>query len=127
VINIKPGNPELLERIGAGTTKSIEISTQDAALDLIRNMFPENIVQAAIQQGQTFYTYEDKFLNKTLSRHTHTAQQNRSKSFINHSFVVDDSRLIVTKKKVWHFKYNDNMNIMGIIFFCIALGMVISK
>lgn len=65
MINIKPGNPELLEKIGVGTTKGIAMSTQDAALDLIRNIFPENIVQATIQQGQSFYTYEDTFLNKS--------------------------------------------------------------
>ena len=66
VINIKPGNPELLQKLGGdGTTKGIAITTQDAALDLIRNIFPENIVQAAMQQGQTHYTYEDKYLNSS--------------------------------------------------------------
>ena len=34
---------------------------------------------------------------------------------------------MIGKKKVWNFKYNDNMNIIGVIFFCIALGMVISN
>lgn len=104
VINIKPGNPELLQKLGGdGTTKGIAITTQDAALDLIRNIFPENIVQAAIQQGQTHYTYEDKYLNSS------------------------SNSSMIGKKKVWNFKYNDNMNIIGVIFFCIALGMVISN
>lgn len=69
VITIKPGNPLLLDTIGHGTTKSIAITTQDAALDLIRNMFPENLFQATIQQGQTYYTNEnrtvDMFLNES--------------------------------------------------------------
>ena len=69
VITIKPGNPLLLDQIGHGTTKSIAITTQDAALDLIRNMFPENLFQATIQQGQTYYTNEnrsvDMFSNET--------------------------------------------------------------
>lgn len=69
VIAIQPGNPELLEQTGRGHTKDLGVSTQDAALDLIRNMFPENLAQAFTQQGQTKYDYVDKVI-KTASKNT---------------------------------------------------------
>lgn len=50
VLGIHPGNPKL--RGGAANTapKNQEVSSLDAFLDLIRNLFPENLVQACIQQ-----------------------------------------------------------------------------
>ena len=30
-------------------------------------------------------------------------------------------------KKRWSFRYNDNVNFLGIIVFCIALGVIISN
>jgi hypothetical protein len=59
VVTIKPGNKDTKEGVGEGTAKSTT-TTQDAIMDLIRNIFPENLFQAAIQQGQTYYTYEDQ-------------------------------------------------------------------
>lgn len=51
VLGIHPGNPKLR---GQGTTasapKNQEVSSLDAFLDLIRNLFPENLVQACFQQ-----------------------------------------------------------------------------
>lgn len=52
VLGIHPGNPKL--RGGGGRTNSVpknqEVSSLDAFLDLIRNLFPENLVQACFQQ-----------------------------------------------------------------------------
>lgn len=33
----------------------------------------------------------------------------------------------MVQEKVWNFGYNSNMNIIGLIFFCMALGMIISN
>lgn len=56
VLGIHPGNPKL-KRGGASNTSSTprtqEVSSLDAFLDLIRNLFPENLVQACFQQVQT--------------------------------------------------------------------------
>jgi Na+/H+-dicarboxylate symporter len=57
VTTIKPGDKETKRSVGEGTIKST-VTTQDAIMDLIRNLFPENIVQATIQQGHTYYTYD---------------------------------------------------------------------
>lgn len=50
VLGIHPGNPKLRGGTSSTTQKSQEVSSMDAFLDLIRNLFPENLVQACIQQ-----------------------------------------------------------------------------
>lgn len=49
VLIIHPGNPKLKEGLGEGL-KNDEVSSLDAFFDLIRNLFPENLVQACFQQ-----------------------------------------------------------------------------
>ncbi|XP_068606255.1 solute carrier family 1 member 9 [Brachionichthys hirsutus] len=55
VLGIHPGNPKLRGQTTSSTapTKNQEVSSLDAFLDLIRNLFPENLVQASFQQVQT--------------------------------------------------------------------------
>nr|XP_029480207.1 excitatory amino acid transporter 2-like [Oncorhynchus nerka] len=51
VLGIHPGNPKLRSSQGQDTApKNQEVSSVDAFLDLIRNLFPENLVQACFQQ-----------------------------------------------------------------------------
>lgn len=57
MVTIKPGDKETKKSVGEGTARSTT-TTQDAIMDLIRNIFPENLVQATIQQGYTYYVYE---------------------------------------------------------------------
>ena len=71
VVSIKPGDKETKAGVGEGTAQSTT-TTQDAIMDLIRNLFPENLVQATIQQGQSHYTYESSKLIKSSKCHTHT-------------------------------------------------------
>ena len=49
VLAIHPGNPNLKANLGEGK-KNDEVSSLDAFFDLIRNLFPENLVQACFQQ-----------------------------------------------------------------------------
>lgn len=51
VLGIHPGNPKLRGKSSVGSAaKNQEVSSLDAFLDLIRNLFPENLVQACFQQ-----------------------------------------------------------------------------
>lgn len=54
VLSIHPGDPTIKEDLGTGTDAK-NVSTIDTFLDLLRNTFPENIVQATFQQVQTKY------------------------------------------------------------------------
>lgn len=49
VLVIHPGNPKMKEKLGEGHINE-EVSSLDAFFDLIRNLFPENLVQACFQQ-----------------------------------------------------------------------------
>lgn len=53
VLGIHPGNPKLRGSTSSTTAKNQEVSSLDAFLDLIRNLFPENLVQACFQQVTT--------------------------------------------------------------------------
>lgn len=50
VLGIHPGNPKLRSGQVSSAPKNQEVSSLDAFLDLIRNLFPENLVQACFQQ-----------------------------------------------------------------------------
>lgn len=63
---IKPGDKETKKSVGEGTARSTT-TTQDALMDLIRNIFPENLIQASIQQGQTHYIYETESIIKPVN------------------------------------------------------------
>ncbi|EFO20618.1 excitatory amino acid transporter [Loa loa] len=54
VLTIHPGDPTIKHDIGEGT-EAKTVSTLETFLDLLRNTFPENIVQATFQQVQTKY------------------------------------------------------------------------
>ncbi|KPP75109.1 solute carrier family 1 (glutamate transporter), member 9-like [Scleropages formosus] len=49
VLGIHPGNPKFKTQVSTAS-KDQEVSSLDAFLDLIRNLFPENLVQACFQQ-----------------------------------------------------------------------------
>lgn len=59
VIGIHPGNPKLRRGYNPSNTptKNQEVSSLDAFLDLIRNLFPENLVRACFQQFPLSHNY----------------------------------------------------------------------
>ncbi|GMR38630.1 hypothetical protein PMAYCL1PPCAC_08825, partial [Pristionchus mayeri] len=92
VMLIHPGDPSIKHHSGEELSVDKDsISALDKFLDLIRNMFPENIVRASFQQQET-----ERILNN------------------------------ITGKTIFHVKYTDGMNVLGLIMFCIVMGIVIS-
>lgn len=102
VVTIHPGDPSIKQTIQGGPLPTGKtVSTVDALLDLIRNMFPENIIQACFQQTESYYV-EEEIGNSTL-------QENIT---------------IIRRHKL---RFKDGMNVLGLIVFCIAFGIIIGQ
>ncbi|XP_036943528.1 solute carrier family 1 member 9 isoform X1 [Acanthopagrus latus] len=101
VLSIHPGNPKLRGGSSAPSPpKNQEVNSLDAFLDLIRNLFPENLVQACIQQVQT-----------VLKKVPAVA-------------VNQTEAMIVSKKKL---EYKWGMNVLGLIGFFITFGICMGR
>ncbi|XP_051904675.1 solute carrier family 1 member 9 isoform X2 [Hippocampus zosterae] len=101
VLSIHPGNPKL--RGGAAVSsppKNQEVSSLDAFLDLIRNLFPENLVQACFQQVQT------------VLKQAAVAATNQTEP------------ITVNRKKL---EYKWGMNVLGLIGFFITFGICMGR
>ncbi|XP_017576286.1 excitatory amino acid transporter 3-like [Pygocentrus nattereri] len=101
VVTIKPGEPSHSTNVDLAGTSG-KVSTVDAMLDLIRNMFPDNLVQACFQQ------YKSK--REALILPAVNASQNVS---------MKDYKLVAS--------YSDSINVLGIIVFSILFGLSIAK
>uniref|UniRef100_A0AAQ6A7A3 Amino acid transporter n=1 Tax=Amphiprion ocellaris TaxID=80972 RepID=A0AAQ6A7A3_AMPOC len=100
VLGIHPGNPKLRGGQSASAPKNQEVSSLDAFLDLIRNLFPENLVQACFQQVQTVL----KKVPVTAPNQTEP--------------------LLVNRKKL---EYKWGMNVLGLIGFFITFGICMGR
>ncbi|EMP40069.1 Excitatory amino acid transporter 2, partial [Chelonia mydas] len=120
VLAIHPGNPKLKKQLGEGK-KNDEVSSLDAFLDLIRNLFPENLVQACFQQIQTV---TKKVLvppqTEELSNVTDSVF-----ALMNETTTEEPPEAQLVIKKGLEFK--DGMNVLGLIGFFIAFGIAMGK
>uniref|UniRef100_G1N120 Amino acid transporter n=1 Tax=Meleagris gallopavo TaxID=9103 RepID=G1N120_MELGA len=119
VVTIKPGVPQTADEIDrVGST--LEVSTVDAMLDLIRNMFPENLVQACFQQYKT-----------KREKVEATTGVDKNSSTFTEELVTTATTAEVLENKTQEYKivgmYSDGINVIGLIVFCLVFGMVIGK
>ncbi|XP_060118209.1 excitatory amino acid transporter 2 [Heteronotia binoei] len=118
VIAIHPGNPKLKKQLGEGK-KNDEVSSLDAFLDLIRNLFPENLVQACFQQIQTV-------TKKVLVPQEIEEPANVTESIfamMNETEVTAEPQTVIKKG----LEFKDGMNVLGLIGFFIAFGIAMGK
>ncbi|XP_066599670.1 excitatory amino acid transporter-like [Prorops nasuta] len=94
VLMIHPGDPKIKTTITAPVSEEAKVSTLHAILDIIRNMIPENLVQACFQQVQTTY--------------------------VKKPVVIGSSHYVIEPSLV----YKDGTNVMGLIVFCITFGLL---
>ncbi|KAM4652812.1 excitatory amino acid transporter 2-like [Discoglossus pictus] len=125
VLSIHPGNPKLKKQVNI-SSKNEEVSSIDAFLDLIRNLFPENLVQACFQQVQTVSKKVPvppspleliQPLNLT-GLAGNVSQSNSSMTETN------TAPAMMTQKKL---EFKGGMNVLGLIGFFIAFGISMGK
>uniref|UniRef100_H3AGN3 Amino acid transporter n=1 Tax=Latimeria chalumnae TaxID=7897 RepID=H3AGN3_LATCH len=115
VMTIKPGmshNSDELDRKG----DTPEVTTVDAMLDLVRNMFPENLVQACFQQYKT--KRKEVVPSADPDSNITTAQP---------VTIVMTTAKNLTKQYTVVGMYSDGINVLGLIIFCLVFGLVIGK
>lgn len=116
VMTIKPGVSQKVTEIDRQGS-SPEVNSLDAMLDLIRNMFPENLVQACFQQYKT--------IRKEVSPPTGPEVNMTGPS------VTTVMTTAVAKNETKEYKlvgiYSDGINVLGLIVFCFAFGLVLGK
>ncbi|KAG7523202.1 excitatory amino acid transporter 2 isoform X2 [Solea senegalensis] len=113
VLVIHPGNPKLKENLGEGE-KNDDVSSLDAAFDLIRNLFPENLVQACFQQIQTVTKKVEVVVTESINATTVDGLV---------ANITKEPQFIVKKS----LQFKSGMNVLGLIGFFIAFGICMGK
>ncbi|XP_003472239.1 excitatory amino acid transporter 3 [Cavia porcellus] len=117
VVTIKPGvSQEVADIDRTGNTP--EVSTVDAMLDLIRNMFPENLVQACFQQYKT---------NREEIKSSSDSNRNTTEEPVTTTIMTTTASKNKTKEYKIVGNYSDGINVLGLIIFCLVFGLVIGK
>ncbi|KAI6068331.1 Amino acid transporter [Aix galericulata] len=119
VLAIHPGNPKLRKQLGQGK-KNDEVSSLDAFLDLIRNLFPENLVQACFQQIQT--VTKKVLVPPPIEEPPNVTDA--AFAIMNETVREAPEAQLVIKKGL---EFKDGMNVLGLIGFFIAFGIAMGK
>ncbi|XP_073691729.1 excitatory amino acid transporter 3 [Garra rufa] len=118
VTTIKPGGSQSADSIErAGSTPNV--TTVDTLLDLIRNMFPENLVQACFQQYKT--------QRKEIEPSKTSISTSNTTTFPPLTTIISTVAQNLTKDYKIVGSYSDGINVLGLIVFCVTFGLVIGK
>ncbi|XP_074834261.1 excitatory amino acid transporter 5-like [Carettochelys insculpta] len=127
VISIHPGAAAQKEEYAMG---KVVLSSADALLDLIRNMFPSNLIEASFQQYRTVLVPEVKSSSFPKT-------PGKSLSFI--YFAPDDENpevqrpvlLEITPSPQMTYRTlpgtSNEMNVLGIVIFSATIGLLLGK
>ncbi|XP_072832779.2 excitatory amino acid transporter 2 isoform X2 [Pogona vitticeps] len=123
VLSIHPGNPKL-KKTSSMATRNEDVSSLDAFLDLVRNLFPENLVQACFQQIQTVSTKVP--VPPVVVRKENVSQIVRVNGTVLNATIteVNVGPSTITQKRL---EFKAGMNVLGLIGFFIAFGISMGK
>ncbi|XP_022221519.2 excitatory amino acid transporter isoform X1 [Drosophila obscura] len=116
VLLIHPGNPDMHNNDDRSTDKRT-VNLLDSLLDLGRNIFPDNLFQASIQQAHTVYLPKPNILhafNETLNDTAILLSGG-----VEAQRQADELDEVVLVRDV---QYRSGTNTLGIVFFCLVFG-----
>ncbi|KAM5232823.1 excitatory amino acid transporter 4 isoform 2-T7 [Hipposideros larvatus] len=131
IIHPGKGSKEGLHREGRIET----IPTADAFMDLVRNMFPPNLVEACFKQFKT--QYSTRLVTRTVVRTENGSEQSASmpppSSTENGTSLLENiTRALGTLQEVLTFEETvpvsgsaNGINALGLVVFSVAFGLVI--
>ncbi|KAB1259987.1 Excitatory amino acid transporter 4 [Camelus dromedarius] len=131
IIHPGKGSKEGLHREGRIET----IPTADAFMDLVRNMFPPNLVEACFKQFKT--QYSTRLVTRTLVRTDNGSEPGTSmpssSSMENESSLLENvTRALGSLQEVLSFEETvpvpgsaNGINALGLVVFSVAFGLVI--
>ncbi|XP_067009599.2 excitatory amino acid transporter isoform X2 [Anabrus simplex] len=111
VLLIHPGDPVARSVLPVGADDR-EVRILDSFLDLGRNVFTDNLFQAAFQQAHTVYI-------PRVVRFQANDSINDSSSALLEAVVAEPPHLVRA------IRYREGTNTLGIIFFCLVFGTVL--
>nr|XP_057929585.1 excitatory amino acid transporter 4 isoform X3 [Doryrhamphus excisus] len=116
VIIIKPGKGSRESpMVKSGNIEAIQ--ALDAFLDLIRNMFPPNLVEACFKQYKTLYTKIVHTRNVTVSRNLSATNA----TALLHTFQETVEEIVPVTGS------SSGVNALGLVFFSLSFGLVIGN
>ncbi|XP_062587018.1 excitatory amino acid transporter 3-like [Saccostrea cucullata] len=128
VSTIRPGHKRDTDIERSGTPKSAE--GVSALLDLIRNCFPSNLIQACFQKQETVTEYE-KINVKQYTIGLNATYNSSTDSDTNNSSLINQT--IHTQKTIngdvisMKVHYAEGMNVLGLVVFSLFLGGVLTN
>ncbi|XP_046555924.1 excitatory amino acid transporter 1-like [Haliotis rubra] len=124
VFIIKPGLRDTPTSSGTQSEEFHAPSAVDMILDLIKNLFPDNIVSAAIQSSHTVYVKEE-FVKKE------SPDEYVLQNVTNSTFLVESDGRNTTEERnpIWTPKTvtRPGFNVLGMLVYCAVFGAVLGK
>ncbi|CAL4102437.1 unnamed protein product, partial [Meganyctiphanes norvegica] len=111
VISIHPGrvSDEKCEKVGS----SKDVYTPDLLMDLLRNLFPPNLFQAAFETYKTMITPPDLKLEEN--------------QYLIEKYNISKGKLLPKYEWPISSEYVHSLNIIGLLVFAAALGVALAK
>ncbi|XP_046366409.2 excitatory amino acid transporter-like [Haliotis rufescens] len=116
VLAIKPGSNSRTITADISYAEEARTSGTDMVLDAIRNVFPDNIIGAAIQHTRTITTDGDKRLELINI-------SSNDNGGVDHEFNITRNDPLLLKKTV----AVGGVNIVGILTYCAVFGVFLSR
>ncbi|XP_053672499.1 excitatory amino acid transporter [Anopheles nili] len=120
-LTIHPGNPNensVVRDHSAKENRAKTVNLMDSVLDLGRNIFPDNIFQAALQQAHTVYVPKENVALRANSTDESIAPTTSATNLIEWTGQTMEWTRIV--------EYRPGTNSLGIVFFCLVFGTLLS-